>query len=290
MPRERRGSNLQRALFGDRASPRFALISTGIAACIDYSARLLAAVETLASVGKYAAARFLLATTMEEIGKVHVMLEMLKLRPGAGQLASLCGAFYNHDAKSAFARIAIRASEANWVIRTRNVTSVDALPKWQQKLWARQDARVGTNELAIPQAVLLYFLWAYPYEPESPDDVGFPSDHAMKREWSLYVDIDDYRPDAWYVPVDDGELLGIGKDVSDFEKTRASLAQLQQLVSDGAFSEEKLQAWHRICSGNAFDLRSEEDRVLAVAKEVQHEVGQTIFPPLIQWPMYVVFG
>ena len=89
---------------GREPDATFGLISCGIDAIVDNVALLVADAELLAESHRYARADFVAAAAREELGKLHLLLDMcrLDLARHENYLKRLCWGFYDHITKHAY--------------------------------------------------------------------------------------------------------------------------------------------------------------------------------------------
>ncbi len=168
-------------LFAWRTPPEtIEAISQGISGVLANAARLLADVELLIGVERYATAAFLLATADEEMAKAYILLDACRLDFGSHEsvLRALCRAFYSHIAKHAYNKV----TRWEWFVSMA----------YAKEIWDNDMIR-----------------W-WPADPESGQP-EMPHDTYFAREVPLYVDFEEYAG-GWFVP-DANERKYIFEDV-----------------------------------------------------------------------------
>jgi len=217
------GNTLYKALFQSRTDESsLKTISSGILACCTNARRLFDDAKTLTNADRFATAQFLLATADEEIGKVYILLDMLRLdfAKHEGELRKLCGAFYNHLSKHAYTDV-LRFPG----IWNRALHGVKRRFDSERRKWSEGNPESG--------------------EPD------MPADHLMAREGSLYVEFySDGYEDVWWVPDNNhskGMVLGRGPKRmwgGTLNYVEKSVAKLEESRDNRLFSPECLQIFH----------------------------------------------
>ena len=146
------------------------LISHGIIAIIDNVTLLVADAELLADNHRYARADFVAAAAREEMGKLHLMLDMcrLDLSRHENYLKRLCWGFYDHITKHAYFEYCTRSYAG-----IQTMSALEYNFNLTRQRWWPAGAEDG--------------------EPDMPNDVYF------LREANLYVGYDEYA-EEWVYP------------------------------------------------------------------------------------------
>lgn len=273
--RPRQGDTLYKALFqGRTAESSLKTISSGILACCTNARRLFDDAKILADADRFATAQFLLATADEEVGKVYILLDMLRLdfARHEGELRKLCKAFYNHLSKHAYIDVLRFPRIWNW-----DLHGVKGRFDSERKNW-----------------------WEGNPESGEPD---MPADHSMVREGSLYVEFcsGDYQ-DVWGAPDNNdskGMVLGwgtkrmFGGALTCVEK---SVAKLEESRDNGLFSPECLEIFHEEFSKvfiTSSNTRGEEildlyNPIFTKLEKIGIQLSTTLRADnaLIAWPLY----
>lgn len=221
--RPSQGDTLYKALFQGRTDESsLETISSGILACCTNAQRLFEDAKILTNADCFATAHFLLATADEEVGKVYILLDMLRLdfAKHEGELRKLCRAFYDHLSKHAYIDILRFPGIWNWYLHGVK----GSFDSERRKYWE------GNPESGEPD---------------------MPADHLMVREGSLYVEFySDYSQDVWWTPNNNHSkemVLGSGPNkIFEGALTRVekSVAKLEESRDNGLFSPECLQIFH----------------------------------------------
>lgn len=273
--RPKQGDTLYKALFqGRTAKSSLKTISSGILACCTNARRLFDDARILTNADRFATAHFLLATADEEVGKVYILLDMLRLdfAKHEGELRKLCGAFYNHLSKHAYTDVLRFPGIWNWDLNgVKGIFGSERRPYWE-----------GNPESGEPD---------------------MSADHSMAREGSLYVEFysGDYE-DVWWTPDNNhskGMVLGggptgmFGGALNYVEK---SVAKLEESRDNRLFSLECLEIFHEEFSKvfiTSLRTRGEEildlyNPIFGKLEKIGIQLSTTLRADnaLIAWPLY----
>jgi len=272
--RPSQGDTLYKALFQDRTDESsLETISSGILACCTNARRLFDDAKILTNADRFATAHFLLATADEEVGKVYILLDMLRLdfAKHEGELRKLCRAFYDHLSKHAYTDVLRFPGIWNW-----DLNGVKRRFKSERKNW-------------------------WEGNPESGEP-SMPADHLMVREGSLYVEFSSYGyEDVWLVPSNNlikGMVLGWGPRMRGgaLNCMEKSVAKLEESRDNGLFSPECLQVFHEEFSKRfitSLNTMSEEildlyNPIFRKLQKIGIQLSTTLRADnaLIAWPLY----
>jgi len=146
----------------------YEFLSQGIGACLEYASSLAQEFACLAGHMFNARAQFVMATTMEELGKALILFDFARIPWEKKEwLGELCRAFYSHLKKAAYAKTVYFPGSG-----------------------------------LIADAVILYKLGLIEYWPSENPESGEPDEYAdglVNREWGLYVDWFEFDG-RWHVP------------------------------------------------------------------------------------------
>lgn len=167
----------------------FDLLADGIRSAITNSDRLLSDCQYLVDSGRYASARFLLATAREELAKAPILVDMCRLdfEKHESVLKRLCRAFYDHIAKHAYIEV-LNFPDIRSMEEVREIWRVEVRKWW----------------------------------PASPEDgePDMPHDMYFDREFPLYVEYGNYNQ-RWLVPADKNHAWHFQEMLGDAALTRA---------------------------------------------------------------------
>lgn len=252
-------SALYQGLFVSNKDP-INSISVGALHLINNAWRLHKDANILTEANQLASAGFLLSTAREEIGKVFLLLDMLKLDfiKYESALRKLCRAFYNHGAKSAY-------------------TTLNTV----YKLADLREAKEAFNDTAAS--------WVRGVEEDGVPDM--PSLWVVEREWRLYVDYIS-EDSKWLVPEEfDKDSWGTKADLDHIENC---LHRAEEAKKRGNFELKNLKAYHKAFSKHFFNEKSDERELVKVSidfigisnpKEIRYwQLQETYF--LLNWPLY----
>jgi AbiV family abortive infection protein len=244
----------------------FEFIASGMSACVDNAESLARDLAVLLENKRNAAALFVYATCMEEMGKLSILLDMVRANCGpGGRLKRLCVAFYSHLHKYGYARTVLCPASG----RMR-----DALELYKLRLiehWPNRDPEDG-----------------------APDEVA---DVFAYREWAIYVDWveDDGR---WSFPFDSSLAnYFAGKGISGAAPASVEVTQLLgpllMAKAEGLFSAASLQIIHEEFSPHyisgtfAGDIRQILDKVQErLAGSGRSLTPQTLAANFMRYPLY----
>lgn len=248
-------------------------ISCGIEALCANARRLFDDAKILTGEGRFATARFLLATVDEEAGKVYILLDMARLdfSKHLGELSKLCRAFYSHLLKHAYIEVT-RWKPFN---ETWDLYSVQGIFDMSRKeYW---EASFASGEPAMP------------------------SDHLINREGSLYVDFFSEGDELWWIPDNKHSAEGVtglaqfrsGGALDDAER---SLLRLEEAEKNGLFRPTSLGIFHQVFSKSPMPclqtsrqrLDDIYDRVFQRLQKEGINLGQRCRTDnaLVGWPLY----
>jgi AbiV family abortive infection protein len=243
----------------------FEFVGNGISACVDNAESLAQDLAVLIEQKRTAAAQFIYATCMEEMGKASILLDMVRAdcRPD-GRLKLLCKAFYSHLKKYGYAKTvvvpALRIRAALDLYRLRLI-----------EYWPNRDPEDGT-----------------------PDEVA---DVFAHREWAIYVDWVEYDG-RWSSPRDSSlaNLLA-GEGISGTAPARREVSQLLapllRAKTEGLFSAASLRVIHEEFSPHYISERFVGDiqPILArvqdrLARSGSNVTPQTLAANFMRYPLY----
>ena len=245
----------------------FEFIGSGISACVDNAESLAFDLAVLLENKRNAAALFIYATCMEEMGKASILLDMVRANSGPDErrLKRLCVAFYSHLHKYGYARTVLLPASG----RMR-----DALELYKLRLieyWPNRDPEDG-----------------------APDEVA---DVFAYREWAIYVDWAEYDG-RWSLPPDSSLAnYFAGKGISGTAPASMEVTQilgpLLKAKAEGLFSAASLQIIHEEFSPHyisgtfAGDIR----QILAKVQERLAGSGRSVTPQTLaanfmRYPLY----
>lgn len=252
-------STLYQGLFGSNKDP-INSISGGALHLIHNAWRLHKDAKILTEANQLASAGFLLSTAREEIGKVFILLDMVKLdfTKHESTLRKLCRAFYNHGAKSAYTTLNTVYKLAD--LREAKEAFFDAAASWVR----------GVEEDGVPD---------------------MPSLWVVEREWRLYVDYI-AEDSEWLVPEEfDKDSWGIKADIDHIENC---LQRAEEANKRGNFELKNLTAYNKAFSKHFFNEKSDERELVKVSvdflgipypKDIRYwQLQETYF--LLTWPLY----
>ncbi|MBZ5672582.1 MAG: AbiV family abortive infection protein [Acidobacteriia bacterium] len=242
-------------------------IAGGISASVLNAESLAGDLTLLAANKRSAAAQFIYATCMEEMGKAFILLDMLRAdcRPN-GRLARLCRAFYNHLNKYGYAMTVYTP---------------------------------GTGRME--DALGLYELELIEYWPNRDPESGEPdmvADGSAHREWAIYVDWVEFDG-RWFFPPDSSlakvlaEPLSPGMPSEVEERVNELLGPLLKAETEGLFSAESLQIIHEEFSPHYLSATSDE-RIRQILKRLEERFAQagsrvtpqTLSANFMRYPLY----
>ena len=231
------GTALYQGLFVE-SKDHIAAIAQGIQHLVRNARRLYEDAKILAEANRLVSAEFLLTTAKEEIGKVFILLDMIKLDfpKHESTLRRLCRAFYNHGVKLAYTTL--NTAYALGDLREAKQAFIDTAANWV----------LGQEENGVPD---------------------MPNLWVMEREWRLYVDY--FEQDSlWFVPAEfDKSGWGTKTELGYVEDC---IQRAEQALKEGNFKPETLVAYHTAFSKHYFTEAS-PDRELT--KAAYHFLGIT---------------
>lgn len=244
------------------------LISGGIDAIVDNVALLVADAELLANNHRYARADFVAAAAREEMGKLHLLLDMCRLNLARHEnyLKRLCGAFYDHITKHAYFEYCTRSYAG-----IQTMSSLGRAFNLTRQQWWPAGVEDG--------------------EPEMPNDVYF------LREANLYVGYDDYA-EQWVYPEEahgrihyDPASSFLGTPIA---KTREVFDRLSHEREQGLFRPGSLAAVNACFGQRFFNDGVPTDDLNAMHRRVAGDLAQSLGiteddyrnSALESWPLY----
>jgi AbiV family abortive infection protein len=239
----------------------------GISACVLNAKSLAGDLTLLVANKRSAAAQFIYATCLEEMGKAFILLDMVRAgcRPD-GRLKHLCRAFYDHLSKFGYAR-------AVWDSGTRPMGYALALYESElRRYWPNQDPEGG--------------------EP------AMPPDGIAQREWAIYVDWVEFDG-QWFFPPDSSlakfmaGALNPGNPSPAEETVNELLGPLLKAETEGLFSAESLQIIHEEFSPHDLSAAS-DDKIQQILMRLEERfvqpgnrvTPQTIHANFMRYPLY----
>lgn len=253
------GPALYQGFFVESKDP-IATMGQGVQHLIHNARRLYEDAKTLAEANRPVSAEFLLTTAKEEIGKVFILLDMIKLdfMKHESTLRRLCRAFYNHGIKLAYTTL--NTAYALGDLKEAKQAFIDTAASWM------------------------------PEEEESgvPD---MPNLWVMEREWRLYVDYVE-QDSQWFVPAEfDKDGWGTKTELGYVE---SCIQQAEEALEKGNFEREVLVAYHIAFSKHYFTEASPDWELtkavydflgIAEQKDVRFwTLHERSF--LLSWPLY----
>ena len=253
------GPALHQGLFVKSQDP-IAAIAEGIGYLIRNARRLYEDAKTLSEANRPVSAEFLLSTAKEEVGKVFLLLDMIKLDFAKHEsiLRRLCRAFYNHGAKSAYTTLNIEYKLAD--LREAKEAFTNAKASWV----------LGEEEDGVPD---------------------MPNLWVMEREWRLYVDYIG-EDSEWLVPA------GLDKDgwgtKAELDFVGNCLERAEQASEKASFEPETLVAYHAAFSKHYFTEASPDRELVKAAKgflgiSLPNDVRFWMLQEkyfILSWPLY----
>ena len=245
----------------------FEFIAGGISACVRNAESLAGDLTLLLANKRSAAAQFIYATCMEEMGKAFILLDMVRAdcRPG-GRLKHLCRAFYNHLNKYGYARTVHFPGAGRME---------DALALYKLELieyWPNRDPESG--------------------EP------ALPADGFAHRECAIYVDWVEFDG-RWFFPPDSSlakyfaDAWIPGHPSPAEETVNELLGPLLRADTEGLFSAESLQIVREEFSPHYLSATSDERirQILIGLEERFVQAGsrvtpQTLSANFMRFPLY----
>ena len=273
-------------LFGHGDQNRtLALIADGLVTVLNHVAELLIDAEILVGGGRYARARFLIATADEELGKCHLLLDCARLdvQKHESDLKNLSRAFYDHIAKYAYMRLWRFGSPLSYS-------------------WWDMEQPVGifnSDRVEFWKATSAWY-------DEPPDEPDMPHNTYFHREMNLYVEL--LATGHWSVsPPSYGEhefdrslslrYRSSQGSILTFElrdQTSHHLEAFSALTKSGALSEPALQAMNDVWRKNYVSKASHRNQLDAlwqktadaVTRSCSFDRGDLLASPLCFWPSY----
>lgn len=244
------------------------LISHGINAIIDNVTLLVADAELLADNHRYARADFVAAAAREEMGKLHLMLDMcrLDLSRHENYLKRLCGAFFDHITKHAYFEYCTRSHAG-----IQTMSGLGYHFNLTRQKWWPAGAEDG--------------------EPDMPNDVYF------LREANLYVGYDDYAKE-WVYPDEahgrihyDPALSFLGTPIAE---TKEVFDRLNSERERGFFRAECLGAVNACFKQCFFNESTPAEELIAMHRCLAGDLVQSLETTeedymrsaLATWPLY----
>lgn len=243
-------------------------IAEGCGLILRNARRLVGDTNCLIAQSRFASASMLSVTVEEEIAKVLLLIDLSRLDFEKHQniAKELCRAFCNHTDKAA--RFALFK---NW-------------------------SSIGSMGQAKTHTECYKIEW-FPAD----EDTGQPdlaSDHAYRRDHSLYADMD-WTNGQWCMPDDNwSSSFFESTNGASWSESLALLEQLERNLSAGLLSITVIQSLHQVYSPYFLDERS-DDRVKSLLDDVLRKVvangvvsseALDDAPALLTPPMYAFIG
>ena len=249
------GPALHQGLFVKSRDP-IAAVAEGIGYLIRNARRLYEDAKVLSEANRPVSAEFLLATAKEEVGKVFLLLDMIKLDFAKHEsiLRRLCRAFYNHGVKSAYTTL-----------------------NTEYKLADLREAKEAFSDAKAP--------WVLGEEEDGVPDM--PSLWVIEREWRLYVDYI-AEDSKWLIPEEFDKDSWVTK--VDLDNVENCIQRAEEANEKGNFELKCLRSYHKAFSKHFFNDRSDERELVKVSldfldipypKETRYWQLQVACPPKI---------
>lgn len=241
------------------------LVHEGVEALIINAERLFDDSLLLAESGRALSAKFLANVMVEEIGKIFILMDMIKLdfTKYENKLRRLCGGFYSHGVKHSYVTL-------NLEFKLADMKEAEAAFNTVKPNWIQGD-----------------------YESGEPD---MPNLWTTQREWSLYVDLfaDSHQ---WFVPDSSGAFNG-GDEFTIRYVYGKYLDKITEAAKKGHFEIAILRNYHEVFSQHYFSEASDVKELITTASEFISKSGLPLpnglstfwnyraASPLLNWPLY----
>jgi len=217
--RPKQSDVLYNALFNNLKERIIGLISDGIRELHKNAKNLLDDVEVLLEHNKFTSSDFLLFTAAEELAKIYILIDMLRLDfRKKTRLKRLCRAFYSHLLKSVYFKIISFPLPIQNMKRLREIAEVE-----KQEYWP-----------------------VYDHESGEPDMIHL---ELFRRETSLYVDFSEY--DGFWISPSPGiskANIKSGDSTGYQEETKAIFKRIDKALKEGCFDTDCLTIFHDVFS------------------------------------------
>ena len=217
--RPKQSDVLYNALFANSKERIIGLISDGIRELHKNAKSLLDDVVVLSEHERFTSSDFLLFTAAEELAKIYILIDMLRLDFGKKtRLKRLYQAFYSHVLKSVYFRIISFPLPIRDMKHLREIAGVE-----KQEYWP-----------------------VYDHESGEPDMINL---ELFRRETSLYVDFSEY--DGFWISPSPGiskANINSGNSTGYQEETKAIFKRTEKALKEGCFDTDCLTIFHDVFS------------------------------------------
>lgn len=266
--RPKQSDVLYNALFDNSKEKIISLISDGIRELHKNAKNLFDDVVILLEHERFTSSDFLLFTAAEELAKIYILIDMLRLDFGKkARLKRLCQAFYSHILKSVYFSI------IRFPLPIRDMKHLQEIAEIEkQEYWPEYD-----NESGEPDMIHL---------------------ELLRRETSLYVDFSEYNV-SWLSPSPGISKSNIdpGNSTGYQEETKATFKRIDKALKEGCFDTDCLTIFHDVFSKREIGISMPVNEISRIYKRFLKEAekaGVTAAGkiegknPLLDWPIYAV--
>jgi len=266
--RPKQSDVLYNALFANSKERIIGLISDGIRELHKNAKSLLDDVVVLSEHERFTSSDFLLFTAAEELAKIYILIDMLRLDFGKkARLKRLCQAFYSHLLKSVYFRIISFPLPIRDMKYLQEIAEVEKQEYWPE----------------------------YDYESGEPDIINL---ELLRRETSIYVDFDEYAG-FWISPNPGISKANInsGDSTGYQEEIKAIFKRVEKALSEGCFDTDCLIIFHDVFSKREIGIGMPMNEISKIYKRFVKEVEKAGIKaagkieeenPLLDWPIYAV--
>lgn len=242
---------------------RMSFISEGITCLLQNTHRLFGDVRCLVNQQRYATARFLLTTAIEEIAKIYILLDMVRLdiKKHRSVAKKLCAAFYDHISKHAY-------YEVQSFDRLRDIEHAYNFWEIETKKFWKGDFFSG--------------------EPDMPHDTYF------SRQLPLFVDCE-CTFSCWSIPENKTyEFFFKPDDLNVFMIVKSKFGEFEYADYEGLFTPESLNLLHLTFKDHYINMGVKNNLIFDLYRKYIEKIcrilpidSQTVQnSPLVKYPIY----